>query len=242
VEEDKKEFIGHLDELRAVIIKIILMVITATCISFFIAPVLFKIILLPLADLLKGSDTGLIKALSPAETFMVSVKIAFITGLIVSSPAIIYQAWCFVRPGLKTDERRSAGWVLFFSPVLFFTGMVFAYKVVLPLALKFLWDYTVRMGIEPSWTVGYYTGFSIMFLVAFGIAFELPVVVVFLTKLGLITPKTLISKRRHAILAIFILAAILTPPDVISQVLLGIPMMVLYEISIILAKLISKNK
>ena len=121
-------------------------------------------------------------------------------------------------------------------------GVLFAYKIVFPIGLKFLWNYTIKMGALPDWTISYYMNFVTSFLVAFGIAFQFPIVIMMLAKFHIVTPKNLVNKRRHAIVIIFILAALLTPPDIISQLLLGIPMIALYEISILLAKIIIKQK
>ncbi|MFC1753628.1 twin-arginine translocase subunit TatC [Thermoproteota archaeon] len=244
----KKNFLGHLDDLSKSLMKSMVAILIGVVASFAFAPKLFRIICLPYNNLLvdlglaEATTTNYIKSLSPSETLLISLKLVFIMSLILAAPVILYQLWKFISPGLTTKERRSL-WVVFcVSPFFFAAGAAFAYFVVFPLGVRFLWNYTIHMGAYPDWTVGYYVNFAIGFLCAFGVAFELPVVIVLLSKLRLVTPQALASKRRYAILIIFIVAAILTPPDVISQVLLGVPMIFLYELSILMSRLVYRGK
>lgn len=243
-----KSFLGHLDDLRSALLKSSVAVFLGIVVCLAFTSKLFAILLSPYITLLRqmgeldlrGID--IIRSLSPSETLLVSIKLVFIMSLILASPVIFYQIWSFISPGLIQKERRYLKIVFCLCPLLFLCGALFAYYLVFPLGLRFLWSYTVQMGAYPEWTVSYYFNFALVFLFAFGIAFELPVVIILLAKLGLVTPKVLTEKRRHAIVVIFIIAAILTPPDVVSQILLGLPMWLLYELSILMVKLVSKGK
>ncbi|MCK5604012.1 twin-arginine translocase subunit TatC [Candidatus Pacearchaeota archaeon] len=236
-----KIFLSHLEDLRGVLLKSLTAVISGVVVSFVFAPKLFNLLLIPYVELsrqqqgLSLAGNFCIKSLGPSEVFLASMKLAFISGVVLAMPVILYQLWKFILPGLVLREQKFLRLVLFLSPFLFSLGAMFAYTIVFPLALKFLWSYTLRMGVYPDWTIAHYMNFIISFLFAFGVAFELPIVIVLLAKSGLVTPQNLAKKRKYAIVLIFLFSALLTPPDVVSQLLLGIPMLVLYELSILMA-------
>ena len=175
------------------------------------------------------------------EGFYFQIKIAFWGGFFLALPVILWQGSAFILPALYSNERKLF-WTLFITNVVLFgAGVVFAYTVVLDLALKFLL-LEFNAGLNTMLSATKYLSFIVAFLLPFGAIFEIPVLVLLLTKMKLITPAQLRKKRRYIILAIFILAAILTPPDVISQVLLALPMLLLYEISILVSYLVSHDK
>lgn len=168
---------------------------------------------------------------APAEAFMISFKIAVFTGIVAAAPFILYQAWCFISPGLHIKEKKAIVPVVFFSTFFFLLGVGFCYFVVLPLAFKFLLGfYTIQL--IPMLTIETYIGFIIKMLVAFGLVFEMPVFTFVFVKLGLIDHRFLVRQIRYAVVIIFIIAAFLTPPDILSQTLMAIPMLALYLISI----------
>ena len=198
----------------------------------------------PLFTAVSGeTNLEILRALSPHEAFLVSIKATLIAGTIIASPLVLFQFWKFILPGLTTKEHSLTLTVLIPGIFFFLLGIAFSYFVVLRVCLHFLWNYTIRMGIKPEWTIGNYMSFVSAILLAFGVVFEMPVVSALLARLNLLSSKTLSGKRLYAFLIIFIAAAVLTPPDVFSQILLAVPMIGLYEISIIVVRFFSaKNE
>ena len=172
--------------------------------------------------------------------FLTYLKIAFITGIILSSPLIFYQTWIFVAPGLYKHEKKYVIPFVVFSTILFVGGSLFGYFIVFPFGFKFFLSFANDY-IQALPSVKQYFSFSIKLLFAFGIVFELPVVIFFLSRMGLITAQFLRAKRKYAILLSFTLAAILTPPDVITQCMMAVPLIILYEAGVIIA-LFSEKK
>lgn len=217
----------HLRELRKVIIWIAVSLVLGTiiCYSFFIDQAM-ALVTSPINDL--GLE---LKFISVSEGFMAHIKIALLGGLIIASPVICWQLMSFILPALYKHERKVFYMLLFFSVVLFVAGIAFAYFGVLRLALNALL-FTFSGELVPEITADYYISFVLKFLLPFGIVFEIPLFVYFLTKVGIIKPEHLRKNRKYVILVILILAAMLTPPDIISQLMLAAPMYLLYEISI----------
>jgi sec-independent protein translocase protein TatC len=235
--ESTMSLIEHLEELRQKIIKIILAVLLGTIISFvFFNDIILEIITKPIA----GKDLSLVQ-LTVTEAFLTKLKVSVLTGTIITIPYTAWQIWSFVLPALYSHERKYIYMITPFSAFLFTAGIVFAYFVVLPLALIFF----ISQGggsLVPMLSFARYVSFVLGFLLPFGLVFQLPLAVIFLTKIGVIDYKFLKSKRKYAILIIFIVAAVLTPPDVISQVLMAAPVLVLYEISILISWIIRRKK
>jgi sec-independent protein translocase protein TatC len=177
----------------------------------------------------------MMSALKPTESFMLSMKLSFFAGIILSSPLLLLFILKFVLPVLDGKQKRMLWSALAIGLGLFLTGVSFAYFQVLPRALLFFYEWSARLGISNDWRIGEYIGFVIHSTLLFGLAFELPVVVMILVRLGMLDYATMAGTRAYAITAVFILAAILTPPDVVTQVLLAVPMILLYEICIWLA-------
>ncbi|MDO8734970.1 MAG: twin-arginine translocase subunit TatC [Elusimicrobiota bacterium] len=228
--QEKLTLVQHLEELRKRIIICLIVVFACGIFCFFYTDKILSILSNPVGKLI---------FLKPTEAFLAKIKLSFYGGIFISMPVIIYQIWKFLNPGLIEIERRYFLWIMPFSYLLFLSGVLFAFFAVLPVGMKFLLGYGTE-NITPMISVGSYISFVGIFLIAFGIVFQLPVVVLFLTKLGIVTPKWLSVNRKYAILIIFILSGILTPgPDIFSQFLMAIPTLLLYEISILLSKLIS---
>ncbi len=173
--------------------------------------------------------------LSPPELFMSYMKIALIGGVIVASPVILCQIWLFMRPGLEKKERVSLVFGIFFGAIFFVTGAAFSFFVIMPFSLRFFLQYQ-NEAVKAMFSFSEYISFIGSMVLSFGVAFELPIVVSILAALGIVTGTGLAKVRGISVLLIFIAAAILTPPDVVSQILLGVPMVALFELSILLAK------
>ena len=176
-----------------------------------------------------------------SEALTTKLKVALVTAVVLAFPVIIYQVWGFIKPALYPKERRSFRVFFFFALVLFMVGIVFCYASVFFLAV----DFFVISGeglATPMLSLDKYISFLFGFLLPFGVAFMLPVFIYITTRVGLTTPEMLTSKRKYVILGIFILAAILTPPDVVSQVMLGVPMLLLYEVGILVSRLVKKKE
>ncbi|MBR1559488.1 MAG: twin-arginine translocase subunit TatC [Clostridia bacterium] len=175
-----------------------------------------------------------------SEALTTKLKVAIVTGIVIAFPVIIWQVWAFVKPALYPKEQRSFRVFFFFALLLFLLGIVFCYGAVFFLAIDFFMVSGEGLA-TPMLSLDKYINFLFGFLLPFGVAFMLPVFIYITTKVGLTTPEMLVSKRKFVILGIFVLAAILTPPDVVSQVLLGIPMLLLYEAGILVSRLVKKQ-
>jgi len=180
------------------------------------------------------NNTSMI-AISIEETFFTAMKVAFFSGFIASLPVIFWQMWLFLAPGLYEHEKKLVVPFVFFATLMFVCGAAFAYYIVVPLGFKFLIAFgSTVVTVMPS--IGTYVGFFTKIMIGFGIAFELPVITFFLAKIGIVDDEMLKNFFRYAIVLIFIVAAILTPPDVISQLLMAAPLILLYGVSIYIAK------
>lgn len=174
------------------------------------------------------------QAIGFGEAFITSVSISFTAGLILAFPYVFWELWRFISPGLYDKERNAARGVVFVCSFLFMLGVSFGYYVIAPFAINFLVGYTIP-GVENTPTLDSYIGYMVMFTLPMGLVFELPIVVYFLARVGLLGPDTMRDFRRHAIVVILIVAAFLSPPDAVSQLLIAMPLFGLYELSIIVA-------
>lgn len=175
-----------------------------------------------------------------SEALMTKLKVAVVTAVIIAFPVIVWQVWCFIKPALYPKERRSFRIFFFFALLLFLVGIVFCYASVYFLAIDFFMVSGEDLA-TPMLSLDKYVNFLFGFLLPFGVAFMLPVFIYITTRIGLTTPQMLASKRKYVVLGIFVLAAILTPPDVVSQVMLGVPMLLLYEVGIIVSRVVSQR-
>ncbi len=250
-------FFEHLGDFR----KKITVSLIALCITFVVtfnySEYIMKFIMFPLRYTLEFSvrkmymyfayhdklqSTKLV-FLSPAEGFWMNMKISLVAAFILALPVIFQQIWSFVAPGLHGKEKKYVIPFVFIATVLFLIGASFCFFIVLPFALSFLLTYKTGDFMMPMLSVGHYVDFCLKFVLAFGAVFELPVFIVFFTRMGLVTPKTLAKHRKYAIVAAFIIAAVLTPtPDAFNQTLMALPMIILYEVGILASRIFIKPK
>jgi sec-independent protein translocase protein TatC len=230
--DDKLPFTDHLDELRHRLIVSLVGIGLGFAISYGFSQQLLLLLQRPM-------PTRLV-FIAPTEAFFVNLKVAFYAGLFLSVPLLLFQLWKFVAPGLYEHERRYSFPFLIISTVLFLLGAVFAYVVILPIALHFLMSQGGEFW-KPSITLSNYLSFCMRLILAAGLIFEFPVLMYFLAKVGIVTPELLIRNRKYAILVAFVIAAILTPPDVFSQVLLAVPLCLLFEVSVFVAKRVASR-
>ena len=167
--------------------------------------------------------------------FTTHIMVSFIGGFVLSFPLVAAQIWYFIRPALKLRERQAARGIGLATSGLFFTGVLFGYYIIVPLSLQFLGNYTLG-DVASRISVASYMKTVVSIVVAAGLVFQLPIAVYFLSKLGLVTPEVLRKYRKHAVVGILVVAAIITPPDVTSQILVSIPVMLLYEVSILISR------
>ncbi|MBF0273836.1 MAG: twin-arginine translocase subunit TatC [Nitrospinae bacterium] len=238
--DDAKEgpLSSHLLELRKrVLISFgTLLVAFFSCFPF--AEQIFLFLAEPIRDSLPDGSTFIFT--HPAEAFFTFMKVSFIAAIFISIPVLYFQVWKFVAPGLYPSERKMVVPFVFFSTILFFIGGIFAYKIVFPFVFQFFISFTSEtIKILPS--VKEYISFVSKLLVAFGVVFQLPVLIYFLSRIGIVSTESLVEKRRYAIVGCFLLSAILTPPDVVSQVLMAFPLIILYEIGIWISKYATKR-
>ncbi len=238
-EEERLPFTAHLEELRQRLIKSAVAVAVGFAAAYFFKEQLFHILVLPLKQVMQGGDTLIYTSLP--EAFFTFLKTAFIAGLMLASPVLLYQFWMFVAPGLYDREKRLLLPIVMLSTFFFAGGALFGYFFVFPLGFKFFLSFATDT-IRPLPSMKEYLGLASKLLLAFGLAFELPLVLTFLARLGIVNVAFLKRQRKFAILFIFIFAAVLTPPDVVSQVLMALPMMALYEVSIIGARIFGRKK
>lgn len=235
-------FLDHLEELRWRILWSLMALVIASVAGFVLVHYfgVMDILIRPIRPLLEEGQR--LKYFSPADPFFITLKLAVVVGVILSFPVIVYHVWSFLSPALEKHERRVIIPSMYMGLVLFCAGVAMAYYLALPLSLVFLMGFQADY-LEQSIEVGRYLGFVTRLLIAFGVVFELPVVVMILTALGLVTPEFLKSKRRHAIVAITVLASLLSPGDVITvTILMMAPLILLYEFSIVMSRLISRRR
>jgi sec-independent protein translocase protein TatC len=230
-------FLDHIEELRWRIIYALIGIVLFTIVAWiFIDPLVEFVLLKPARD-----ANASLQNLRPFGQLFLYVQVAIIVGIVASLPNIFYQLWQFIAPALKKRERKYILWIVFFSTFCFLAGIAFAYFVMLPLAMKFAAQFGSE-AIKNEFSIEEYMSIIISVMLAAGVVFELPMISFFLSKLGILTPLFMRKYRRHAIVIILILSAILTPgADPVSQVILAVPLVLLYEISIFISKLSSKK-
>jgi sec-independent protein translocase protein TatC len=236
--DDKIPFTSHLEELRKRLIICVTSVVIGFIISYFFSEQFFSILVKPLQKELPPDSLLIFTGLP--EAFFVYLKISLFAGIFLSCPVILWEIWGFVAPGLYDHEKKYIFPFVIFSSILFVIGLLFCYFIVFPFAFKFFMGYSSDI-IRALPSIKEYLSFALKLLLAFGIIFELPVFVLFLAKMGIVNEKMLRSQRKFAILGIFVVAAILTPPDVVSQILMAVPLILLYEVSIYVAKIFGKK-
>ena len=227
-----KPFLAHLEDLRVTLIQCVAALTVGILIAFPLAPKIFAVLKIPLKGITDDPDTFL-RSLEVSGAFMVSLRIAFWSGLLMSAPLIVVFVARFVFPGLTRREKDVVVQMSGVSIVLFVFGAMLGYWVTLPVALKVLFGMNAWLGVRAEWTVSSYVAFTTQLLIGFGLVFELPVAVLVLGRLGLLSSAQLGDKRRIAIVIALVVGAVLTPgPDVFSQLMMAIPLILLYEVCI----------
>jgi sec-independent protein translocase protein TatC len=236
--EQKMPFTEHLEELRHRLIVCFVAVGIGFVICYFFAKQLFEILMHPLLQVLPPEESLIFTALP--EAFFTYLKVSLLAGIGLASPVIIYQFWRFIAPGLYQREQRALLPIVLFSTFFFVGGALFGYFVVFPFGFKFFIGFASD-NIRAMPSIREYLKFAAKLLFAFGFIFELPLFSFFLARLGLVNAEMLRSKQKYAILIIFMLSAILTPPDVVTQIMMAGPLLLLYELSIWIAKIFGKK-
>ena len=240
--------LDHLIELRSRLLKSAIAILVLFFVCYYFAPDIYNFLVAPLADILEkmgGQRRLIFTALH--EAFFTYIKVAFFAALFLSFPFIAIQIWMFIAPGLYQKEKRAFAPFLIATPVLFFMGGALVYYLIFPLAWSFFLSFEAVGGagtlpIQLEAKVDQYLSLVMRLIFAFGLCFELPVVMTLLGRVGMVTSKGMKEKRKYAIVLAFVAAAILTPPDVISQIGLALPTMVLYEISIVCVKMVERAR
>ncbi len=242
---EDKSFWEHLEDLRRTLIKCLAAVALAAAAAFLFADRLLEAVRWPLARMAAaaGWENGpALRSLSPAEAFLTSLQLSLLAGLVAALPLVLYFCAGFIFPALTRKEKKSLGPAFAAGGVLFYLGAAFAFFAVLPLSLRFFWLYTQRLGVIPEWTLRHYAALAGRTALAFGLAFELPLVLVLLARMKLVGLGQLKRQRPMAVVAATALAALLTPPDIISQVLLAVPLIGLFELSLWAVRLLGEKK
>ena len=243
----KMPILDHLIELRTRLFYSFAAFLVIFVGSFFFAQEIYDFFVRPLARALEGKEGARLIFTALYEPFLAQIKVAFYTALFFGFPIISMQLWLFVAPGLYRNEKRAFLPFLIATPILFFMGGALVYYFIMPLAWDFFLQFqttategSLPVEVEPK--VDQYLSLVLRLIFAFGLAFELPVLLILLARVGIVSAAGLASKRRYAIVGVFIMAAILTPPDVISQIGLALPIILLYEVSIIGARIIERQR
>jgi sec-independent protein translocase protein TatC len=239
IDESQAPLLDHLIELRSRLVRCVVALLAAFAVCFYFAEDIFGILVQPLAQAFVPGEGKLVYT-KLYEAFFVDIKVALFAAFFVSFPIIANQLWAFVAPGLYAREKKAFLPFLLATPVLFAAGASLAYFVVMPTAFKWFLGFAGERGgipLEALPATGDYLDLVMRFILAFGISFELPVLLLLLNRAGLVTRKQFAAARRYVIVGIFIVAAVVTPPDVFSQVVLAAPMLLLFEGSLLLMRL-----
>lgn len=237
---DKEQgFISHLLELRDRLLRMVIAVLIMFLALFSFSEKIFSYFAQPLLNLMP-EGTSMI-ATGVTSPFLVPFKLVLMLSVLISLPYLLYQMWAFVAPGLYKHEKRLVGPLVFSSALLFYCGIAFAYFIIFPILFKFF-ILIAPEGVAVMTDIGQYLDFILAIFFAFGIAFEMPVATFLLVQAGATTVESLSEKRPYIIVGVFVVGMLLTPPDVISQSLLAIPMWLLFEVGLIASRLVQKNK
>ena len=247
LDESKQPLLQHLVELRGRLVKSLILIAALFVVSYIFADTIYNFLVQPYADAVEGEEGRRLIFTALHETFFTYLKVALFTSLFVSLPFILIQIWIFVAPGLYKNEKTVVYPYLFATPILFLIGASLVYYFIMPLAIKFFLSFESIGGngalpIQLEAKVNEYLSLVMRLIFAFGLCFQLPVVLTLLARVGLVGREGLRKNRKFVIIGVFTMAAILTPPDPISQIGLGIPVLILYEISIYAVGFIEKKR
>lgn len=252
-EEKEMTFLEHLEELRWRLVRSSIAIFVFAIVAFIGKSIIFDKVLfaprtsdfityrafcalshlLTFGDKLCMGDVNItLQNIDMSGQFSMHIMVSMVAGLIMAFPFVIYQFWSFLKPGLKDKEIKSATGIVFYSSILFFLGVLFGYFIIGPLSLQFLGSYRVSESVESAIKLNSYISTLVSITLTTGLVFELPIFIYFFTKIGLVTPEFLKKYRKHALVVVLILSAVITPPDITSQVLVALPIMLLYELSI----------
>ncbi len=237
-DEKPMGLLDHLNEMRWRLVRCFIAATLGFCVCWAFVEPIFGVLVKPLLTALPAGGNAIYTSMP--EAFFIRMFVAFVAGLFVASPFIFYQIWAFISPGLYEEEKLFIVPVAVISAVFFVGGALFCYYIVFPFAFQFFMSYSTDM-IQVTPRISDYVDFVLKLLVAFGVIFEMPLFSFFLARMGVLTAARMRQARRYAILGIFIVAAILTPPDVVSQLLMAIPMLILYEFSVLVAATFGKK-
>lgn len=260
---NEMSFLDHLEELRWHLIRIISAIVIIATFAFIFSRFIFNTIIFapldmsfPTYDFLCKTanfinlDTTFCNDKIPlilqnrtmAGQFSADIWTAILGGFVISFPYVIYELWKFISPGMHADERKHSKGFIIISSLLFFIGVLFGYYIICPLSINFLANYSIADIVDNQIDISSYIGLVRASVLASGLIFELPIIIYFLTKIGLVTPEFLKKYRKYALVIVLILSAIITPPDIASQVIVAIPILVLYQVSIYISKVVIRNQ
>ena len=261
--EKEMTFLEHLEELRWRLVRSSIAIVVFAIFAFMGKSIIFDKVLfaprssdfltyrlfcelshlLTLGDKLCMGDVNItLQNIDMSGQFSMHIMVSMVAGLILAFPFVIYQFWAFLKPGLKQKEIKGATGIVFYSSILFFIGVLFGYFIIGPLSLQFLGSYRVSDSVESAIKLSSYISTLVSITLTTGLVFELPIFIYFFTKIGLVTPEFLKKYRKHALVVVLILSAVITPPDITSQVLVALPIMLLYELSIGISRRVIKQQ
>lgn len=230
--QNSMSLIGHLEELRRRIIIMIAAIAIGSIGCYFYAAEITGLITAP---------AGKLYYMNPAEAFFTYLKVSFFAGFLIALPVVMYQLWSFIVPAMTNNERTAGIFLVPASIILFFVGLVFSYYLVLPAGIKFFMGFATE-NLQPMFSIGQYLSFVVSFLIPFGFIFELPLFILVMARMGIISSTFLAAKRKLVLVMSFVIGAVISPtPDVFSQTMIAVPMILLYEVSLLIVKYILKK-
>ncbi len=238
-EGQEQTFLSHLVELRDRLVRSVIAVIVVFLVLFPFSEKIYSSLATPLLNNL--GDHGNMIAIGVAAPFLIPLKLVLVLSIFIAIPYLLYQLWLFIAPALYTNEKKLARPLVISSTILFYSGAAFAHFVVLPLAFAFFTSISIE-GVQATTDISYYLDFVLTVYFAFGIAFEVPIATFLIIAVGLTTPEKLAEKRPYIIVAAFVIGMFLTPPDIISQTMLALPMWGLFELGLLFSRIFLKNK
>ena len=262
VNPDEMSFLDHLEELRWHLIRATLAIVIVGTVAFIFKDFIFDSIIFAPANpdfisyellckvaQMVGSDKGCVNEMdftiqnrTMGGQFNAAIWTSIIVGIVVAFPYVIYEFWKFISPGLYEKERKNSRGFIVISSLLFFMGVLFGYYIIAPLSINFLANFTVGDMVKNEFDIGSYIGLVRASALAAGLIFELPIIIYFFTKIGLVTPQFLKKYRKYALIIVLVVSAVITPPDISTQVIVSIPILILYEVSIFISAFVTRQE